>query len=119
LAAQLHRFEPPVITCGPDEEVIRLCDEHIANWRACSSYEGDLEPGDNLLWLAYLRTLDAVTAAVPKTLDGIVAKARAAKAEAWRPEERSEDPSVGMTPRWAWDIVNALVQLHGGDTNLR
>jgi hypothetical protein len=41
----------------------------------------------------------------------VLAKARAAKAQAQHPNGR-EDPSAGMGQDWAWDIVNDLLRIN-------
>jgi hypothetical protein len=83
--------------------------EHIAVFRAYNaSYEGD--PADNdRLGLEYGRTVNAISEAKPQSLAGVLAKARAAKAQAQHPNGR-EDPSAGMGQDWAWDIVNDLLR---------
>jgi hypothetical protein len=94
-----------------DADLIRLCEAHPAIIRRAeedSTYEDDCP-----LWLAYERSRDAIGAAVPVTLAGMVAKARAAKAEA-RNSNGTESPSNCPAENWAWDLVNDLLRLEGG-----
>ena len=96
---------------NPDADLIRLCEQHDQNRRASNA---DLEDADddNALWLAYLDTKYAIDAAQPQTMAGMIAKARAAKGEAAAPDG-SECPENGPAARWAWDLVNDLLRLHG------
>jgi hypothetical protein len=97
---------------SPDAELIRLCDEHPRNIDAFnnSPFQGDAE--DDPLWHAYERTRDAIYDAKPKTIAGMVAKARAAKAEAIQPDG-SEHPANCPAEYWAWDLVNDLIRING------
>ncbi len=96
-------------TAHPDAALIRICAEHIANWRAYNARPdcgGDCE--EDPLWLAYERTRNAISDATPTTLDGLKAKAFVAKTEAMQPGGR-EEPDGGPQAAWAWDLVNDLV----------
>lgn len=95
---------------NPDAELIRWCAEHIVNVDAFNRDGGYLENEVDPLWWAYRRTLDAINAAKPQTLEGVVAKARAAKAEARGPDG-SDRPEDGSAARWAWHLVNDLLRL--------
>jgi hypothetical protein len=66
------------------------------------------------LWDAYMRTSDAIGAAKPQTLEGMLAKTRATKLDA-RLADGREKKAVG-TPaqRWAWDLMSDLLRLYGG-----
>lgn len=99
-------------TAHPDAELITLCAEHIRNRAAYNDHGGYLEPEDCPLWIAYERTCDAISAAKPQTIEGIMAKARAAQAEARMPGGDYE-PDYGPAGRWALDLVNDLVRLYG------
>ena len=96
-------------TPHPDEEFIRICEQHIINRGAYDASESDLEPEDDPLWAAYLRTYEAIDAAQPQTMDGVIALARVAKAEGQHPggEMHDQDPAA----RWAWRAINCLLQL--------
>jgi hypothetical protein len=67
---------------------------------------------DDPNWPPYERSREAITAARAKTLDGLLAKARAAKAEARQPGGR-EEPAGTPAEDWAWDLVNDLLALGG------
>ena len=60
------------------------------------------------LWDAYKRTRDAIYDAKPRTLEGMLAKARAAKAEAML-LNGGEDPAGSPAEQWAWQLVNDLL----------
>lgn len=97
---------------NPDADLVALCAQHIANQIAynASAFEEDT-PEDDALWEEYSRTRDLVSAAVPKTLEGVLAKARAAKADA--ADINGDDTQGAMGGMWAWDIVNDLVRIGG------
>lgn len=98
-----------VAASSADAEMIRLCEAHPAILAALDVHgSGD---DDCPLWLAYVRSRDAIHAAVPVTLAGIIAKARAAKAEAVNPEAGTEIPHGTPGETWAWDIVQDLLRL--------
>ena len=92
----------------PDAELIRLCAQHIVNLEAFNQDGGDLEPEDDPLAVAYVSTLEAICAAKVHTVDGMIAKARAAKAEA-RQLDGTDGPSNTPAAAWAWDILNDLL----------
>jgi hypothetical protein len=94
---------------SPDADLIRICEGHAAVLEALQSCNC-LE--DCPYWLAYERSRDAIHAAVPMTLAGMVAKARAAKLEA-RNLDGTENPDGCPAENWAWDLVNDLVRLAG------
>ena len=96
---------------SPDDELIRLCLEHPTIIAAVNDY-GSSED-DCSLWQAYERSRNAINSAVPVTMAGMVAKARAAKAEA-RNLDGSESPNGCPAETWAWDLVNDLLRLEGG-----
>jgi len=97
----------------PDAELIRTCAQHIVNLRAYNSRGGRLEAKDDPLWHIYKKTMDAITAAEPQTIEGMLAKARAAKAEA-KVLDGGEMPEGCVAGTWAWDLVNDLLRLYGG-----
>jgi hypothetical protein len=99
-----------------DAELIRLCAEHIENFDAYNNDPSHLEPEENPVWHAYERTRDAIAAAKPKTIAGMLTKARAAKVEASHPDGR-ERPE-GQAAIWAWDLVNDLIRLNGSADEL-
>lgn len=93
-----------------DAELIRLCAEHIANRDAYNRSTVDLEPEDDSLWHAYERTHNAINTTPAHTLAGMVAKARAAKAEALTPDG-SEKPENCAAADFAWGLVNDLLRM--------
>jgi hypothetical protein len=95
----------------PDAELMRLCAQHIANWAACNDNQDDEgSPEYVRLYDAYYRTHDAIDEARPQTVDGLLAKARAAKIEAVRCDG-TEDPDGTSGARWAWQIMHDLIRL--------
>ena len=96
---------------NPDAALIRTCTQHIANmnaYNACQYPTGD-EAEAGPLWREYIKTRDAISAAKPKTVDGMIAIAKAALAES-----AGEDPSFhGPDGEWAWLTMRALLRLHG------
>ena len=103
---------PPAPWVNPDADLVRLCDQHILNLHAYNTATNDLDPEDDPLWTAYERTRDAIDATQSQTLFGVLAKARAAKAEA-RNRDGTETPEGCPAAGWAWDIVNDLMQIVG------
>ncbi|MGY4802852.1 hypothetical protein [Teichococcus aerofrigidensis] len=101
---------------NPDAGLVRLCAAHVANLRAYNSDRSDLDEDQNPLWRAYEATRDAISAARPASLPGLVAKALAAKAEA-REVDGVERPEHGTAADWSWDTTNDLARLfgNGGD----
>ncbi|MBV9748279.1 MAG: hypothetical protein JO157_05655, partial [Acetobacteraceae bacterium] len=97
---------------SPDAELIALCAQHIVNMNAYNRDGGHLEPEDDPLWHAYVQTRDAIDAAEPQTIEGILAKVSAAKAEAREPDGEDFDSSVAGA--WAADVVNDLIRLSAG-----
>ena len=97
---------------GPDADLVRQCAEHIANRAAYNADGGRLELESDPLWLAYERTRNAIDNARPQTVAGLLAKARAAKAEARR-LDGTEEPEGTVAATWAFDIANDLLRLHG------
>ncbi len=98
-----------ILPADDDAALIRLSAEHVANFAAYDAHggAGPLDAPD-LLWDAYERTRNAISAARPRTLAGVLAKARAAKAEAQR-SDGGENPDGTMAQVWAWDLVNDLL----------
>jgi len=96
---------------NPDAELIRVCEAHPAILAALDEHGSGAD--DCPLWLAYERSRDAIHAAVPLTLAGMVAKARAAKAEVRNPDG-PEDPAGTPGATWSWDLLNDLLRLEGG-----
>jgi hypothetical protein len=91
-----------------DAELIRICDEHIANHQAYNARAGEVPLEEDPRLTAYERTLYAICDSEPKTLAGIVAKARAAQVEAIDPEGY-EVPEDEVPIIWA--IVKDILRL--------
>ena len=96
---------------GADADIIRVCAEHAINVRAFNT--AHCEADDGPLETAYIRTQHAIDAARPQTIEGMLAKACAAKAETIQPDG-SENPEHCPAADWAWDLLNDLLRLHGG-----
>ena len=95
---------------GPDGWLIQLCEQHAINHQAYCRDNSDLEPEDDPSWLTYISTSNAIDAARPQTLAGVVAKARCALIEAKQPSGRyGWDGSTGG--RWAGDLMGDLIRL--------
>ncbi|WP_431284949.1 hypothetical protein ACQW02_09085 [Humitalea sp. 24SJ18S-53] len=103
---------PAGAATNPDAAIIRFCAQHVTNIAAYNIDGGVLEYDDDPLWAAYVTTLDAMYAAVPQTMAGILAKAMAAKAEAKAPNGK-DAPANSPAAIWAWDLVNDLLRIHG------
>ena len=102
----------PRASDNPDGELIALCERHAIKRDNYNRSGGKLAYEKDPLWSAYVATCDAIAAARPKTLAGVVAKARAAKAEAVG-ADGEEDPHATIGMHWAWDLVNDLIRLAG------
>ncbi len=97
----------------PDAALIELCRQHPLNMDAYNTSPAEIEDADdNPFWIAYSETRDGIGDAQPATMAGILAKCRAAKAEAG--PDGDEDPDGTPAADWAWDIVNDLLRLYGG-----
>ena len=117
-ASILAASSPPLPGCGdgaaddlnPDAKLIRCCADHSKYMAAVKDAPDEAEDGP--VWRAYEENRDAISAAMPQTLAGMVAKARAAKLEAtfW---DTSENIDGTMGQPWAWDLVNSLLRLAG------
>jgi hypothetical protein len=94
-----------------EAELIRICAEHIVNRDAYNASPGLMDFEVDPLWHAYRRTHDAISAAKPQTLAGLVAKARATKGEATN-SDGIEEPHDAAD--WAFDLVNDLIRLDEG-----
>jgi len=97
-------------TSHPDAEIIALCAQHNRNREAWSAHGDDDD--DCPFWAEYERTRDAIAEAKPRTIEGMVAKARAAVEESLNPDG-TEAPAGCPAADWAWDLVHDLIRLHG------
>ena len=105
------RWLPPCPPgAGPDAALIALCNRHPALIAAFNTCNGsDIDPA----WTAYAASRNAIHDARPVTLEGLRAKALAAKAEARSPDG-SEEYRSSSAGSWSWDLVNDLLRLTGG-----
>ncbi|WP_426957991.1 hypothetical protein [Muricoccus radiodurans] len=99
------------IASNPDDEGIRVCLAHHDAIRAVNEHRTGVDD-DDPIWLAYERSKNAIHDFEPVTLAGMVAKARAAKAEARNPDG-TESPSNCPAEDWAWDLVHDILRLGG------
>ena len=101
----------PVPTQDPDAALIALCEQHSINREALNNGTKTLDDNEPE-WLAYRASLDGISAAKPLTMGGLLAKARAAKAEALNLDGTD---SFDLFPvcDWTWDLANDLLRLAG------
>ncbi len=101
-------------TPHPDADIIRLCAEHIANFRAFNtSTHDDESPEYESQWEAYCRTREAIDAVRPATtVEGILAKFRAAQNKARQPDG-TEDWEYDIVANWTGGIVKDLLRVYG------
>ncbi len=88
---------------NPDAELITTCAQHIISMKAYCDGSDMADFDNDPLWLAYEATRDAISEAEPKTMAGLLAIARAAKAESANPDG-SEDHEHCPASDWAWLI---------------
>ncbi len=97
-----------VIAPNPDADLIRICAEHIGNHASFNARAGEVPIEEDPRWDAYMRTLDTMCDSEPKTLAGIIAKARAAKVEATHPNgDEVPDDEIPLI----WSIVKDVMRL--------
>ena len=95
-----------------DAELIELCAQHIVNLHAYNNGPSKPLGAPDPLWDAYVHTRDLIGQTKAVTLEGMVAKARAAMVEA-----TSSLPGGKMEPNgtpaeyWSWDLVQDLLRL--------
>lgn len=95
----------------PDVDLIAVCAGHAAKIQAYNQGDGDFAALDeDPLWTAYEASRDFISNAKPRTLEGVLAKARAAKAEAVG-LDGSDHPGGSMGEIWAWDLVGDLLAM--------
>ncbi len=94
----------------PDAELIRLCIRHPQTSVDAVEF-GVMEDKRDRYWLAYFASCDAIHDAKPQTIEGMLAKAWAAKIEAvWL--DGSEHPANCPAETWSWDLLNDLIRLN-------
>ena len=92
----------------PDADLIRICAEHVVTMNTFNASVSDAHA--DLLLTDYERTRNAITETKPRTLAGMQAKARAAKAEALPSRaDGNECPEGTPAETWAWQLVNDLL----------
>jgi hypothetical protein len=96
---------------NPDAALIGACDEHRRLHGILNRQRDPRDCDEMPEWGPYMAACAVIEAARATTLAGIVAKASAAKAEAWQPN--GQDHSE-VAAEWAWAIVNDLLRLNGG-----
>jgi hypothetical protein len=101
----------PLVADGADAELIRLCDQHIVDMDTFNQHKGATRAHEKL-GRAYDRSLDAISQAMPLTIAGIVAKARAAKHQATGPNGE-EETGGSVAEQWALQIVDDLLRVGG------
>ena len=96
---------------GGDAELIRMCDAHAARLAAANDDGPDNDAAD----LAYRASVDFINDTKATTLAGLLAKARAAKAEAaaFYSDSDEEHWQNGPAENWAPDVCNELLALFG------
>jgi hypothetical protein len=123
LEAMLARLAPIVISStaagapeDPDAELIALCRRHIANLhaRSVSSHRYDYAM-DNPDFIACCESRNALHDAHAKTIEGVIAKARAAQIAAhyWAGDIENYAPGDDAASQFAWEIVCDLVAIMG------
>ena len=113
VAALIVGAAPAFTAEHPDADMIRTCQSLAGALSAYEACEGadEADAGD-----AYERLATAIDEVRPQTLDGMVAKAKAAI------EHASQTPGLDVTrgerssvaEGWAWDLMHDLLRLHSG-----
>jgi hypothetical protein len=116
-------------TPHPDAALMRASTEYMS--LAVILKTGIWPDGKGRMWDDYRRFVDVISKAVPVTMDGVFAKAWAAKWAARtavdRPEDLHqtnamdamaadclEDRNQPIASEWAWDVLNDLLRLKTG-----
>lgn len=97
----------PSTTPNPDADLIRLCDALPALKAAFEADPRDAD--DNPAWPPYVSACEAISAAAPQTMAGVVAKARAAMVPGVGHSRESDFTSHGE--EWAWCVAQAIARL--------
>ena len=93
-----------------EAELIRLCNAHASLIDAYNGSDPMVEMDDSPTWAAYVHSRDAIGSAQPQTMAGVLAKARAAKAEARTPDGQ-EDAAGSPAEHWLLQIATDLLRL--------
>ena len=105
-----------VIFVNPDAELIEVCDRHAGLMDAVNLPANDDETNDSPIWRAYYQSCHAISDAEPRTMAGLLAVARAAKAEARQPNGQMENGENGCAAAWSWTVLNGLLRIENGMT---
>jgi hypothetical protein len=94
----------------PDAALIAACERHIVNHTLYNTLARvtRLDPDKDPLWAAYLESHEAVGATAATTLEGLVAKARAALVE-----NDAEFQACETGGEWAYHVLRDLLRMHG------
>jgi predicted naringenin-chalcone synthase len=105
---------PAVVAGHPDAELLRLCASLPALRAAYEADDTEYEDcADSPAFGPYDDALYLIVAATPRTMDGLLARARVAKREATMPDGRElygDSPAGQM----AIATLHDLLRLHGG-----
>lgn len=96
------------LAINPDADMIALSRLHVANLQAYnnSCAEDEASP----LHAAYLASYNRLQTMRPETMEGWIAKAHSAKAEARQPDGQ-EDPDGTVAAAWAWELLNDAIRI--------
>ena len=103
----------------PDAELIVACKRHpalLAAWsrELASTNDEAIWRGEGPAGVAYDANRDLIAAARPQTMAGVLAKARAARAEGTMQDGSEEEQSfTSDASAWAWDVVGDVLRLAG------
>ena len=100
---------------GPDAALVALVQNHR---RLTALYNAHDPVVAACVEADYEASVTAIRAAVPTTMAGVIAKARAAKIEAFAAGD-GEHPDDGWAPDWAWDCIGDLIRVVDGDASLQ
>ena len=94
----------------PDAALIAACERHIVNHATYNAVAPvtRIDPVNDPLWAAYLESHEAVGATAATTLEGLIAKARAALVENDGGFEAGDTGAV-----WAYHILRDLLRMQG------
>ena len=110
LATPVLLAAEPAVAANPDAPLIALCDSMPAVLRDLNAAPGDLDD-TSPEWLPYDRVANAMCAARPETLEGVMAMARATAVYAG--EGADDEEPDGVVAVWAWAIVQHLLRIEG------
>ncbi|MEO3475766.1 hypothetical protein AAFN86_28200 [Roseomonas sp. CAU 1739] len=102
----------PAVAATADAPLIALCDTMSDVLRDLSATPADLDD-TSPEWRPYDRIADAMCAARPETMEGIMAMARATMAHARDGGGADDDEPDGVVAVWAWAIVRHLLRVGG------